>query len=168
MKKVGILIENYFDDEELIYPYHRLKEDFEVLLIGTEGDVEYKSKSGFTKKSDVASSEVKAEDLAGIFIPGGYSPDYMRRSEASRNLVKDLHEAGKPIGVICHGGWMLASSIDLKGLKMTSYHAIKDDIVHAGADWVDEETVVDRVVYSGRSPEDLYALLPKFVEALKK
>ena len=168
MKKVGILLENLFDEQELIYPYHRLKEDFEVVLIGSEADKVYQAKSGFSMRSDLASSDIKADDLAGLFIPGGYSPDYMRRNEASKKLVKEMHEARKPIGVICHAGWMLASSVDIKGLKMTSFHSIKDDMINAGANWVDEAPVADREIYTGRNPDDLAVLLPVFIEALKK
>lgn len=167
MKKVGILIENLFDERELIYPYYRLREDFEVVLIGSEGDTPYKAKSGFAMTSDIASKDVRPEDLAGLFIPGGYSPDHMRRCQASKDLVRGLHEAAKPVAAVCHAGWMLASSIDLQGLKMTSYHSIKDDMVHAGAQWVDEAPVVDRQVFTGRDPDDLPSLVTTFVRALK-
>ncbi len=168
MKKVGIFIEDIFDEQELIYPYHRLREDYEVILIGTEAGKEYKAKEGFKLKSDVASEEVNAEELAGVFIPGGYSPDKMRRSEATRNIVKTLHEAGKPVAAVCHAGWVLSSSIDLNGLKMTSTPAIKDDMIHAGANWVDEETVVDKNVYTGRNPDDLPSLMKAFLKGLEE
>lgn len=168
MKKIGILIEKLFDERELIYPYYRLREDFEVLLIGTEANKSYAAKSGFAMMSDVASKDVRAEDLDGLFIPGGYSPDHMRRSQASKDLVRAMHDARKPLAAICHAGWMLASSIDLKGLKMTSYHSIKDDMVHAGADWIDQETVVDRMIFTGRDPEDLPSLVTTFVKSLQE
>lgn len=168
MKKVGVFIEDLFDEQELIYPYHRLREDYEVLLIGTEADKEYKGKEGFTLKSDVASEDVNPEDLAGVFIPGGYSPDKMRRSEGTKNIVKSLHEAGKPVASVCHAGWVLTSSIDVKDLKMTSTPAIKDDMVHAGANWVDEQTVVDNNVYTGRNPGDLPSLMKAFLKGLEE
>lgn len=166
MKKVGVMIESLFDEQELIYPYHRLREDYEVVLIGSEANKEYESKSGFKLKSDLGSADISAEELEALFIPGGFSPDYMRRTEESKKLVREIHEAGKPIAAICHAGWMLVSSIDVEGIKLTSYPSIKDDMINAGADWIDEETVIDKNIFTGRNPDDLYSLVPKFIEAI--
>lgn len=164
MKKVAVLIENLFDEEELIAPYHRLREDYEVVLVGTEANKEYKSKSGFVKKSDVASKDVKAVDFDGVVIPGGFSPDYMRRSKDTVNFVKELHEMDKPVAAICHAGWMLAESLDLNGVKMTSTASIRKDMENAGAIWVDEEVVVDNNILTSRSPEDLSAFMREFIK----
>lgn len=164
MKKIAILIENLFDEEELIAPYHRLREDYEVVLVGTEADTEYHSKAGFKKKSDVASKDVSAEEFAGVIIPGGFSPDYMRRSEDSVKFVKDLYESGKPVAAICHAGWMLAESLDLNGVKMTSTSTIRKDMENAGAEWVDEEVVVDKNLVTSRSPKDLPAFMKEFIK----
>lgn len=164
MKKIAILIENLFDEEELIAPYHRLREDYEVVLVGTEADTEYHSKAGFKKKSDVASKDVTAEEFAGVIIPGGFSPDYMRRSEDSVKFVKELYESGKPVAAICHAGWMLAESLDLNGVKMTSTSTIKTDMENAGAEWVDEEVVVDKNLVTSRSPKDLPAFMKEFIK----
>lgn len=164
MKKIAILIENLFDEEELIAPYHRLREDYEVVLVGTEADTEYHSKAGFKKKSDVASKDVSAEEFAGVIIPGGFSPDYMRRSEDSVIFVKDLYESGKPVAAICHAGWMLAESLDLNGVKMTSTSTIRKDMENAGAEWVDEEVVVDKNLVTSRSPKDLPAFMKEFIK----
>lgn len=166
MKKIAILIENLFDEEELIAPYHRLREDFEVVLVGSEADKEYKSKAGFTKKSDVASKDIDAKDFAGVIIPGGFSPDYMRRSEYSVKFVKELHEQGKPVAAICHAGWMLAESLDLNGVKLTSTPTIKTDLVNAGANWVNEEVVVDKNIVTSRSPKDLPAFVKEFIKLI--
>ena len=166
MKKIAILIESLFDEQELIYPYHRLREDYEVHLIGSEKDKEYVSKSGFPLKSSHSSKDVDPKDYDGVFIPGGFSPDFMRRHDATKNFVKVLHEEGKPVAAICHGGWMLASSLDLKDVKLTSFFAIKDDLVHAGANWVDEEVVVDGNIITGRTPKDLPAVTKAFIEKI--
>lgn len=166
MKKIAILIENLFDEEELIAPYHRLREDYDVVLVGTEANHEYKSKSGFVKTSDVASRDVKAEDFDGIIIPGGFSPDYMRRSESSVKLVKDLNNQGKPIAAICHAGWMLAESLDLSDVKLTSTPTIRKDMENAGANWVDEEVVVDNNIITSRNPKDLPAFIKAFIKQL--
>lgn len=168
MKKIAILLENIFDEQELIYPYHRLREDFEVVLVGTEGNTVYTSKEGFTIKSDVASKDISAEDFDGVFIPGGFSPDYMRRCDATVDFVKKLYEANKPVGAICHGPWVLASALDLKGKNLTSFFSIKDDLIHAGANWIDNECVVDGNLVTGRNPGDLPAVIKKFISLIEK
>lgn len=159
MKKIAILIENLFDEHELIYPYHRLREDFEVHLVGTEKDTVYVSKAGLKVKSSHGSRDVKAEDYEALFIPGGFSPDYMRRSEATKALAKEFDRMKKPIAAICHGGWMLASCCDLKGKQVTSTYSIKDDLIHAGATWLDQEVVVSDNLITSRNPGDLPALI---------
>lgn len=167
MKKVAILLENLFDEQELIYPYHRLREDFEVDLVSPEKK-SYESKAGFSIEATKSVDEIDASDYDGVFIPGGFSPDFMRRSEELVNFVSEIDKADKPIAAICHGGWMLISSVDLKGVKATSFCAIKDDMANAGAEWVDEETVVDGNIITGRTPADLPALVKTFVEELNK
>lgn len=167
MKKVIVLIESNFNEMELLYPYYRLLEDYEVHLVGTEEGKVYVGASGVKMKSSHASRDVKAEDYEGMVIPGGFSPDFMRRSRETRELVKALDDAGKPIAAICHGPWLLASSIDLKGRKMTSFMSIQDDLKHAGADWLDEELVVDGNLVTSRTPVDLPVFMKAFVEKLK-
>lgn len=167
MKKVIVLIETDFNEMELIYPYYRLLEEYEVHLVGTDKDKLYASKAGLKMKSTHASRDIRPEDYAGLVIPGGFSPDYMRRSPETRALVKAMDEAGKPIAAICHGPWLLASSIDLKGRKLTSFLSIKDDLCHAGAQWLDEELVVDGHLITSRTPADLPAFMKAFCAALK-
>ena len=166
MKKVMILIENLFDEQELIYPYHRLRENFEVVLVGSKKDEAYKSKAGFSLKSDLASEEVIPEEYEALFIPGGFSPDYMRRTEATVNLVKMFIKTGKPVAAICHGPWMLASADAIKDKEVTSFFSIKDDMIHAGGIWVDKEVVVSDNILTSRNPGDLPALMKKFVEMI--
>ena len=126
MKKIAILIENVFDERELIYPYYRLLEEgFEVHLIGQKKDTIYKSKTGLTEKSTHGSDEISAKDYDAVVIPGGFSPDYMRRTKATVDFVRDMYEANKIVAAICHAGWVLASAFDLKGKKLTSYFSIK-------------------------------------------
>ncbi len=166
MKKIGILIENMFDEQELIYPYHRLRENYKVHLIGSECDKVYRSKVGFGMKSTHASKDVKARDYAGIYIPGGFSPDYMRRTKATIDFIKAVYKAGKPIAAICHGPWALISALDLKGKYMTSYPSIRVDVENAGATWMDEEVIIDSNLITSRSPLDLPAQLKKFTEII--
>ena len=168
MKKIAILIENLFDERELIYPYYRLLEEgFEVHLVGSQKDTIYTSKSGVTEKSSHASDEVSAKDYDGVVIPGGFSPDHMRRTKATVDFVREMDQANKPIAAICHGGWMLASACDLKGKKVTSFFSIKDDLINAGAEYLDEEVVVDGNIITSRTPKDLPIFLKTIIENLK-
>ncbi|HQA61037.1 MAG: type 1 glutamine amidotransferase domain-containing protein [Tepidanaerobacteraceae bacterium] len=169
MKRVAILIEKFFDEKELIYPYIRLLEEgYEVHLVGTEKNAVYPGKSTFTEKSTHAASEVKADDYDGVVIPGGYSPDHMRRNPHMIEFVKEMDRQGKPIAAICHGPWMMASCCNLKGKKLTGFFAIKDDIVNAGAEYVDAEVVVDGNLITSRTPKDLPAFMKAFIEKVGK
>ena len=165
MKKIAVLLENQFDERELIYPYIRLLEEgYEVHLVGTEKDKEYKSKAGLVQKSTHSSDNVSSKDYDGVIIPGGFSPDYMRRCKATVEFVKAMNEENKLIAAICHGPWMLASCCDLKGKRLTSFFSIKDDLVNAGAEYVDEEVVIDGNIITSRTPKDL----PAFMKAVIK
>lgn len=169
MKKIAVLIENKFEESELLYPYHRFREDFEVTLVGTDADTEYEGKAGsFKLKSDKASSEVSADDFDAIYVPGGFAPDAMRKSEATIKLVKDMHEAGKMIGAVCHGPWMLVEADILRDVKATSVKTIKTDLVNAGAKWEDSELVIDKNIYTARTPKDLPVQIKTMVADLCK
>ncbi len=167
MKKVAILIEELFDEQELIYPLYRLMEDYEVDLIGAEEGKVYKSKVGFAKASTKASKDVSADDYVGLYIPGGFSPDFMRRTEATKDLVKAFEKQGKPIAAICHAGWMLASCCDIKGEEITSTRSIADDLIHAGGIWVDREVVISGNHITSRGPGDMPALMREFLKAIQ-
>ena len=169
MTKIAILIEDDFNEDELIYPYHRLREEgFEVELVGSEPEEVYVSEEGYTRESDICTTGAKPEDYEAVFIPGGYSPDHMRVNENTVKFVRAIYDAGKPVGAICHAGWMLAESLDLKGKKLTSVSNIKTDLINAGADWVDEEAVVDENLITGRTPKDLAPMVKAFIDQIKK
>ncbi len=168
MKRVAILIENLFDERELIYPYYRLLEEgYEVHLVGSEKDTVYSSKAGVTERSTHASIEVSAKDYDAVIIPGGFSPDNMRRCKPTVEFVKDMDKENKIIAAICHGPWMMASCCDLKGKKITAFYSIKDDLVNAGGEYIDEEVVVDGNLITSRTPKDLPAFLKAIIEKLK-
>jgi protease I len=116
---------------------------------------------------DVNIEQVSADDFDGIVIPGGYAPDIMRRYPKMVQLVKDSYEAGKLVAAICHAGWMLASAKILKDKTVTSFFAIKDDLVNAGAHWVDQEVVVDGNLVTSRMPDDLPAFMRAVIDVLK-
>jgi protease I len=166
-KKVIVLAEDLYQELELWYPLYRMREEgAEVTVVGTEAGVTYKSKGGYAATSDVASRDVDAGEYEAVIIPGGYAPDLMRRHPATVKLVRDAFEQGKVVAAICHAGWMLASADILKGRKATGFFAIRDDLVHAGAEYADSEVVVDGNLITSRKPEDLPAFCREIIKAL--
>lgn len=165
-KRFVVLVEDEYEDQELWYPVQRLREaGATVKIVGPEAGKTYRSKHGYPAKADQAASEVRVEDLDGVVIPGGYAPDRMRRDEAMVALVRRAFESEKLVAAICHAGWMLCSAGVLQGKEATSFSAIKDDMVNAGANWVDREVVVDGNLITSRTPDDLPAFLPAILEA---
>ena len=161
--KIAILIEDMFNVFEFWYPYYRLKEEgAEVVVVGSGRTDVFSGKPGTECKADVSATDVNAGDFDGLVIPGGYAPDMMRRHSAMVNLVKDMYQENKLVAAICHAGWMLASADILQGRKVTSFFAIKDDLIHAGADWVDQDVIVDGNLITSRTPDDL----PVFMKAI--
>lgn len=168
MKKIAVLLEEMFDERELIYPYYRLLEEgYEVNLIGTKKDTMYSSKAGYSQKSTHSSLDISSKDYDAVVIPGGFSPDYMRRCKATVDFVRDMNSENKLIAAICHGPWMLASCCDIKGKKVTSFYSLKDDLINAGAEFVDEEVVEDGNLITSRNPNDLPAFLKAIIKKLK-
>ncbi len=165
-RKIAILVENLYQDQELWYPYYRLKEEgAEVLLVGPEKGT-YTSKYGYPATADTAAGEIGPEDLDALIIPGGYAPDHMRRHEVMVSLVKGVSQQGKVVAAICHAGWMLSSADVIRGKTVTGFFAIKDDLINAGADYVDEEVVVDGNIITSRKPDDLPAFCRAIIDAL--
>ncbi len=163
MRRIAILIEDLFDDKELIYPYYRMQEaGFTVDLIGSMGNNMYKSKFGMPIRSDLASKDISALDYEAVIIPGGFSPDYMRRTQATIDFVRAMDTLGKPIASICHGPWLMISACQLKGKHLTGFHSIKVDIENAGASYLDQAVVIDGHLITSRTPADL----PLFVKTL--
>lgn len=166
-KKIFILVETLYNDLEFWYPYYRLKEaGADVIIVGPVADLVYKGKAGLPVKSDAAMDDVSATECDGLIIPGGYAPDHMRRHPQMVKLVRDCVASGKIVAAICHAGWMLASADILKDRTVTSFFAIKDDLVHAGANYVDQEVVIDGNIITSRTPEDLPAFMKAIIAAL--
>lgn len=166
-KKIGILVERDFQDMEVMYPYYRLKEaGAHVVVIGVDAK-EYKGKNGYPIKAEKKSSDVTEKDLDALIVPGGWAPDFLRRDPATVRLVKDVFSEKKPLGAICHAGWVLVSARVLDGMKVTSFFAIKDDVINAGALWEDAEVVVDRNLVTSRQPDDLPAFCRAFIELVR-
>lgn len=166
-KKIAILVDNMYQEMEVWYPYFRLQEaGAQVITVGATAGQTYISKLGYPVKCERSYDEAKASDFDGIVIPGGYAPDHIRRHEKALRLVKDLDRAGKMVASICHGPWVLCSAGVLKGRRATSFFAIKDDVVNAGAKWEDSEVVVDGNLITSRKPEDLPAFCRAAIEVL--
>lgn len=166
-KKVLMFIDALFEEMELLYPRYRLIEaGAKVVLAGPKAKEAYPGKHGFPYHSDIAFQDAKEGEYAGLLIPGGYAPDRLRRNSTVLELVKQFHKNEKPIAIICHAGWVPISAQVIKGVRCTSFSAIKDDMVNAGAKWVDEAVVVDKNIISSRSPDDLPVFCPAFIEAM--
>jgi protease I len=103
-----------------------------------------------------------------VVIPGGYAPDHFRRSEHLLEVVREAYDEGKPVAAICHAPWVLASAGLCKGMRMTSYFAIKDDVMNAGAEWADQEVVVDGNLITSRKPADLGPFCKAIIRALEE
>jgi protease I len=163
--RVAVLVEQQYQEMEVWYPIYRLREaGCKVTLVGPEAGVTYPSKLGYPAKSDKAAKDVSADDFDAMVIPGGFAPDFLRRHEAVIKLVRQVAEQKKPIAAICHGPWVLCSTPALRGKKATCFFAIKDDVVNAGATYVDAEVMIDGNIITSRKPDDL----PAFVVALLK
>lgn len=168
-KKIAILAEDHYEDLELWYPLLRMQEaGASVAVVGMPDLRTFESKHGYPVNADVVASEVSAEDFDAIIIPGGYAPDRMRRHQAMVDLVRTMYEQGKVVAMICHAGWVAASAGILAGKRVTSVTSIRDDLVNAGAEWVDEEAVRDGNLISSRGPKDLPAFCQTIIEALRE
>jgi protease I len=166
-KKVIILVETLYNELEFWYPYYRLKEEGAgVCVVGPQAGGEYRGKDGIVARADKGMHDVKAADFDGIIIPGGYAPDHMRRHPAMVGLVKDMHAAGRVVAAICHAGWMLASADIVRGKTITGFFSIKDDLVHAGATFVDREVVTADNIVTSRKPDDLPAFMKMILQKL--
>lgn len=167
-RRVIILVEEMYNEYEYWYPYYRLKEaGADVTVVGSGSSETYKSKSGLQVTVDTTADQVSAADYDGVVIPGGYAPDQMRRYPAMVKLVKDLFEAGKVVAAICHAGWMLASAEIVQGKTITCFFSIKDDLIHAGGNYVDQEVVVDGNLITSRKPDDLPAFMKAVIAGLQ-
>jgi len=168
-KKIVLLAENFYQEMELWVPYYRLKEEgAEVTVVGSGSSRTYSSKLGYPVEVDKDAREIDISNYDGIVIPGGYAPDLMRRYPEMVKIVREADQRGKVIAAICHAGWMLVSAGILKGKKVTGFFAIKDDLVNAGANYVDAEVVKDGTLITSRKPDDLPAFCRELIEALAR
>lgn len=167
--KIGILIAKLFDEQEFIYPYYRVQEaGFGVVVIGSEEGGSYRSKAGFTTSSDAEAAGFDVDGIAGLIVPGGFAPDYMRRDPEMLGLVSDVDRAGKPLGAICHAGWVLVSAGVATGRRLTGYHSTRDDLENAGAEYSEERVVVDGNLVTAQHYTDLPGFTRAFLDLLDR
>ena len=166
-KRVAVLVEQQYQELEIWYPVYRLREaGAEVVLVGPEANKTYPSKLGYPARTEQSAADCTAEDFDAVVIPGGFAPDYLRRSSFVLDFVRDMADQGKIVAAICHGPAVLCSTPALKGRRATSFFAIKDDVINAGADWVDEPVVRDGNIITSRTPDDLPVFLRTIIEAV--
>ncbi len=167
-RKIAIFLEKMYEDLEFWYPYLRMKEEGAEICIVAPKVETYEGEHGLTAKADQSIVGVKTDEFNALIIPGGYSPDHMRRVPEMVEFVKTMNDEKKPIAAICHGPWMLASAEVINGKKVTSFFSLKDDLIHAGAEWIDQEVVKDGNIITSRNPNDLPAFCKKIIDTLEK
>ena len=167
-KRVLVLAADLFEDMELLYPVYRLREEEVEVVIAGLTDEPVKGKKGHGPVSvDTTVDVVDGKSFDALVIPGGFAPDKLRRSKDVLSLVQAFNADSKPIAFICHAGWVPISAGIVKGRRATSVDAIRDDMVNAGADWVDEACVVDGNLISARTPADLGPWMKALLSALQ-
>jgi protease I len=167
--RAAVLVETLYQELEIWYPVYRLREaGCKVTIVGPEAGKEYHSKLGYPCKADKSAKDVKPDDFDILVIPGGYAPDHIRRHETMIRLTSDMAEQGKVIAAICHGPWVLCSTQALKGRKVTCFFAIKDDVINAGAQYIDAEVVRDVNLITARKPDDLPAFMQAIIATAKE
>ena len=162
-KRVAILVEDEFDDRELVGPLDALRAaGAEVMIVGPTASAEYRGKRGALVTADLAAGAARIKDFDAIVIPGGHAPDKMRMRHAMVDLARDAMDAGKPVAAICHGPQVLISANALRGRTLTCWPSIAIDVKNAGGLYVDKPVVEDGNLITSRKPDDV----PVFSEAI--
>ena len=172
-KRVAILATNGFEESELQSPKEYLEQQgwtAEIVSLKS-GTIKSWADGDWGKEYNVDKTvdEVSSSDYHALVLPGGViNPDLLRRNEKAVSLVKDFFEEKKPVAAICHGPQTLIEADVVDGRKLTSFSSVKTDLINAGANWVDEEVVVDNGLVTSRTPKDLPAFNKKMVEEIKE
>ncbi len=165
--KIALLVEEQYQVLEVWYPYLRLLEErIDCIFVGT-GKGRYLSKEGYPVQEQIPIQKVRAADFSGVIIPGGYAPDLLRRFEAINRFVFKIFQKGGLVAAICRGGWVCVSAKILKGRFVTGFTAIQDDLVNAGAKFIDQAVVVDKNLITSRNPLDLPRFCGEIIKFLK-
>ncbi len=167
MKKVLIITGPYCEDIEVLYPYYRLKEEGYEVVIATPDGNNVEGKHGYVIRADMSFDEVKPEDYDALVVPGGRAPERVRLYDSAKAIVRHFFDENKPVATICHGPQVLISAGVLKGRKGTSYIGVRDDLISAGVEYVDEPVVIDGKWVSSRHPGDLAVWMKEFIRVLE-
>jgi protease I len=168
-KRIALLAEDRYQVVELWYTLLRLREaGADITVVGRKAKQVHISGRGYEVTADIGANEARASDYDAVVIPGGYAPDLMRRNPAMVQLVKEAYEQGKIVAAICHAPWMLASAGILRGKRVTSFYSIKDDMINAGAEWIDEPVVRDGLLVTSRDVSDLPFFCREIISALQE
>jgi protease I len=168
-KKVAILVADGFEQVELISPRKALEEAGAETEVVSPAETKVKGWNhtdwGTEVEVDIPLDTADPADYDALLLPGGVmNPDHLRRNEKALEFVKAFFETGKPVGAICHGPWTLIDAGVVRGRTLTSYESIQTDLINAGANWQDEEVVVDNGLVTSRTPADLPAFNQKLIE----
>ena len=163
---VLILVGPEYEDLEVWYPKLRLEEAGYTTILAGIGESSYRGKHGYPCPVAGHVRDFPASSLIGLLAPGGWAPDKIRRDKDALARVREVNEAGGMIATICHGPWILISAGIVRGRRLTSTEGIRDDVVNAGAEWVDAPVVVDGNIVSSRVPGDLPAFGAAMVDVL--
>lgn len=165
-KRFVLLVDTQYNDHEFWYPYFRLQEaGAQVVVVARRTGQTFTGKYGIPVTADATPEAINVQDFFGVIIPGGYAPDHMRRDQNLVSMVRAFNQQDKLVAAICHAGWVLVSAGILKGRTVTSFFAIKDDLINAGAIWRDAPVVVDGNLITSRMPDDLPAFMRAIITA---
>jgi len=161
--RIAVLVENQYQELELWYPVLRFREaGADVRVVGPSTEEVYASKLGYPARADLTVEQLDLDSVDAIVVPGGFSPEYLRRNPAIVAKIREANEKGLLIAAICHAGWLLASAGIVAGRNATCVATIRDDVINAGANYRDEPVVVDGNLITSRLPNDL----PQFCAAI--
>jgi protease I len=167
--QVVIVTADFFEESEVIYPFHRLREAGATVTIASPAGGPLVGKSGFRSlAADKSFEELEEGSFDAVLIPGGFAPDIVRRSEAVLQFLRSMNASDKPIGMICHGGWVGISAGIVAGRSLTSVPAIRIDLENAGASWIDQAVVEDGSLVTARIPDDMGDWMKAFVGLLER
>ena len=166
-KRVAFLLTDGFEDSELTSPWEAVTGAGATAVLVSPADGSVTGKNGHEQSVDLASGAADAAEFDALVLPGGVvNADHLRMDTASVGFARAFFAQHKPVGVICHGAWILADADVLHDRTLTSYPSLQTDLRNAGATWVDEEVVVDAGLVSSRTPDDLPAFNDKLVEEI--
>jgi protease I len=167
MARIAIIVADDFEDAELEVPKATLeKHGHEVDLIGLEAATELTGKRGATAVTEIGISEADPDDYDALVLPGGYSPDHLRTEDEVVAFVRTMVQIEKPVAAVCHAPWLLIEADVVEGKTVTSWPSVATDLRNAGANWVDQEVVVDGLLITSRRPDDLPAFTDTILKAI--